>query len=506
MQQNHTSILLRSVSVALLAAGSGITPQVHAACASQNTCFGINALQSVTTGDLNTAFGYEALFSDSTGSFNSAFGASALRSNTTGTSNTAFGSGALRANTTGERNTAVGNSTLISFATGTKNTAVGNFALAGLEAPANGDRNTALGDAALYSLTSGSDNTALGNEALEGTTASPLFSAVGNTAVGSRAMERVTSAEGSTAIGYLALLGINGDSPAPINFNTAVGAGAMQLNRDGVYNTATGYHALFSQRPGITGDRNTANGANALLANTKGSGNTASGADSLHSNTEGFRNTGAGINSLGSVTTGGRNTAFGAAAGSGITTGSDNIVIGAQNPGQAAENGVIRIGNGAFQKKAFIAGVSGVTTGLNGATAVFVDANGQLGTIKSSQAFKEDIQPLADASERIYELRPVSFRYKQPYEDGSKPVQYGLIAEEVARVFPELVVYDAQGKPETVAYHLLASLLLNELQKERSVTDRQTATLERQALELAQLKEDMSRMTALIAQIAQGRQ
>ena len=177
--------------------------------------------------------------------------------------------------------------------------------------------------------------------------------------------------------------------------------------------------------------------------------------------------------SAGKVTTGARNTALGAGAGSSITTGSDNVIIGAQSFGVATENGVIRIGNGVFQKKAFIAGVSGVTTGLSGATAVFIDANSQLGTIKSSQAFKEDIHTLADASERIYTLRSVSFRYKEPYQDGSKPIQCGLIAEDVASVFPELVVYDAQGKPETVAYHLLGSLLLNEVQKGRKLAEAQ---------------------------------
>ena len=155
-----------------------------------------------------------------------------------------------------------------------------------------------------------------------------------------------------------------------------------------------------------------------------------------------------------------------------ITTGSDNIILGAANQGVAAENGVIRIGNKTYQKKAFIAGIRGVTTGSATASTVFVDVNGQLGTIKSSRRYKEDIQSMDNVSEKLFGLRPVTFRYTQPFDDGSKPVQYGLIAEEVAEVMPELVVYGEDGKPETVSYHLLATLLLNEVQKDHRVIGR----------------------------------
>jgi hypothetical protein len=144
---------------------------------------------------------------------------------------------------------------------------------------------------------------------------------------------------------------------------------------------------------------------------------------------------------------------------------------------------------------------------LTGAVAVLIDANGQLGTINSSRRFKEDIQPMGSVSERLFALRPVTFKYKQPYEDGAKPVQYGLVAEEVAEVFPELVVYGKDGKPETVAYHVLATLLLNELQKDHGAMqaqaeriaslEKQTSTLERQNAELATLK-------AQVAMLAQA--
>ena len=123
-----------------------------------------------------------------------------------------------------------------------------------------------------------------------------------------------------------------------------------------------------------------------------------------------------------------------------------------------------------------------------------VDANGQLGTISSSRRYKEDIQSMGSVSERVMALRPVTFHYKQPTNDGSKPVQFGLIAEEVAETFPELVVYDEQGKPETVSYHLLATLLLNEFQKQQS----RVTELEQQSEELAQLRKQVAMMAEII--------
>jgi hypothetical protein len=135
--------------------------------------------------------------------------------------------------------------------------------------------------------------------------------------------------------------------------------------------------------------------------------------------------------------------------------------------------------------------------------AVLIDANGQLGTINSSRRFKEDIEPMGSVSERLFALRPVTFRYKQAFEDGSKPVQYGLVAEEVAEVFPELVVNDKDGKPETVSYHVLATLLLNELQKEHTMLVAQAAriaALEQQTRVVAALEQQVAAMAQVIGQ------
>jgi hypothetical protein len=257
---------------------------------------------------------------------------------------------------------------------------------------------------------------------------------------------------------------------------------SMLNNTTGYTNTATGYATLYSN---TTGFFNTASGFGALYYNTTGNYNTADGNQALYSATTGYRNV-----------------ALGYYAGFAITTGSDNIVIGANNQGAAAENGVIRIGTSAYQKKAFIAGIRGVTTGSATASTVFVDVNGQLGTIKSSRRYKEDIQPMGRVSERLFALRPVTFKYRQPYEDGSKPVQYGLVAEEVAEVFPELVVYGKDGKPETVAYHVLATLLLNELQKDHYAMQAMRHENEAQAVRIASLEKETARIAALEQQVA----
>jgi hypothetical protein len=174
-----------------------------------------------------------------------------------------------------------------------------------------------------------------------------------------------------------------------------------------------------------------------------------------------------------------------------VSTGSDNILIGADNRGKAVDNGVIRIGVSANQRRHLLPVSEASPTGLANATAVFIDGNGQLGTIKSSREVKEDIQPMGSFSERLLALRPVTFRYKEPSDDGTKPVQFGLVAEEVAKAFPELVIYDEKGKPETVRYELIATMLLNEFQKERSATQ----------AELAKLKGEIARMAEIIERL-----
>jgi hypothetical protein len=302
------------------------------------------------------------------------------------------------------------------------------------------------------------------------------------------------------------------------NSNTANGNFALRYNTEGSYNVAIGYAAM---RDNVTGSANTASGYSALYSNTYGSYNTASGNSALFNNTEGSYNTGSGYKALfanetGSdntamglsalrFTTGERNTAIGRRAGFSSTSGSDNIFIGsgAEGVGGATpDSNTIRIGGTMVgdqaeqQNRTFINGIRGVTTGYGDALDVKIDSKGQLGTISSSRRHKEDITDMGAASDRLLALRPVTFRFKKAFVDGEKPLQFGLVAEEVAEVFPELVVYDDKGRPETVRYDLISTLLLNELQKQSRLNEAQADLL----TELSSLKSEV----ALLRELAGG--
>jgi hypothetical protein len=254
---------------------------------------------------------------------------------------------------------------------------------------------------------------------------------------------------------------------------------------NGVNNTAIGASALQNN---TTGFNNTSSGFNALLSNTSGDSNAALGKDALTNNTTGQANTALGSRALSSNTTGSENIAIGENAGSLVNGGSNNIII--ASAGVPGENGAIRIGN-PNQTTAYFAGIRSVTTGNNDAVAVMIDSNGQFGTVSSSRRYKEDINDMGDVSARLLSLRPVTFRYKKPYHDGGKPIQFGLIAEEVAEVFPELTVFNSEGKPETVKYDLLAPLLLNELKKEHKRVEEQEKQIQALATRVIELSKQM---------------
>jgi hypothetical protein len=241
--------------------------------------------------------------------------------------------------------------------------------------------------------------------------------------------------------------------------NTAIGTGALQNN--------------------TTGRENTASGASALTSNTTGSFNTASGSAALAFNTTGSDNTAIGNGALVNNTTGGNNIAIGNAAASDVSgDSSNNIHIGSF--GESGDNRTIRIGTTPTYTTFFAAGIRGVTTGVNNAVPVVIDSTGQLGTISSSRRFKEDIQDMGEASRGLMRLRPVTFRYQKRFADGSKPIQYGLIAEEVGEVFPDLVARSSDGQIETVKYQVIDSLLLNEVQRQHA----EIASLQGQIKEL----------------------
>jgi len=281
-----------------------------------------------------------------------------------------------------------------------------------------------------------------------------------------------TDLSGNTAIGSATLAG----NTTGYN-NTAAGEGALQFNTSGTLNTAIGQTALQAN---TIGTDNTAAGQDALLQNTSGDNNTAVGGSALQSNTTGSDNIAIGFQALTGTSSGSGNIAIGVGAGFYVGNGNNNIDIG--NGGGSNESNVTRIGSS--QASFFAAGIRTVTTGQSNAVPVLVDSNGQLGTINSSARFKEDIQDMGDASSRLLRLRPVTFRYKQPYEDGSKPIDYGLIAEEVAQVLPDLAVKGVDGQFETVQYQKLTPMLLNEVQKQNAQLQKQDLQLQEQNAKL----------------------
>jgi trimeric autotransporter adhesin len=308
--------------------------------------------------------------------------------------------------------------------------------------------NTFLGDDALISNTTGVGNTAIGFKALLSDT-----SGYGNTAIGWSALYSNTTGTANTASGVGAL-----QFNTTGFFNTATGDQALQFNTTGGDNTAIGFEALGSN---TTGSANTAIGESALGFNTTGNYNTAIGNGALDSNTTGSFNTAFGFDALLFNTRGGNNIAVGFGAGIDVTSGSHNIDIG--NHGRRGESNTIRIGAVERQTTTFIAGISGATvpTGV----AVIVDGSGHLGTTTSSARFKEAIKPMDKASEAILALKPVTFRYKHELDPNRIP-QFGLVAEDVEKVNPDLVARDKQGKPYSVRYEAVNAMLLNEFLKE----------------------------------------
>ena len=258
--------------------------------------------------------------------------------------------------------------------------------------------------------------------------------------------------------------------------NVGVGVLALRTNGTGSFNTAAGYKALNAN---TSGGLNTAVGWSALAAVTSGSQNVAIGSSALTTATIGAVNTAVGYSALSGNGTGTNNVAIGGFAGINATmASSNNIYLGANVTGTAGENNTMYLGKVGQQTKSFIAGVRGITTVNPDAVTVVIDSAGQLGTISSSARFKEDVHDMGAASRRLLQLRPVTFRYTQAFINGAKPIQYGLIAEEVAAVFPELAVRGADGQVETVHYETLNVLLLNELQKHEARADAQERRIE----------------------------
>ena len=314
-------------------------------------------------------------------------------------------------------------------------------------------------------------NTRFGTQALDSNTTGDK-----NTAIGHRAMYDNTAGSENTATGFQALA-----NNMEGGFNTATGGSALRYNTTGSLNTAMGQNALNLNNHG---SRNTANGNGALSSNTGGNNNTATGYTALNNNTAGINNTAIGAGALFRITVGNHNIALGNRAGENLTTGDQNIYIG--NLGDLTESKTIRIGTKGNHTNTFIAGISGVTVA---GSAVFVNGSGQLGTPPSSQRFKDEIKPMDKASEAILALKPVTFRYKKEIAPEGIP-QFGLVAEDVEKVNPDLVVRDEKGQIYSVRYEAVNAMLLNEFLKEA------------RASRLTQLQKQIEKLTAGLQKVS----
>ena len=388
----------------------------------------------------NTAEGHDALLSLTSGTFNTAVGFLSLTNDTAGQFNTAVGAGALFAN-------------------------VGDPSLG------QGVENTATGAAALLSNTTGFANTAIGVDALLSNT-----TAGANTAVGARALFGNTIGTENTAVGARALF-----SNTIGTENTASGFNALMSNTTGNSNTGIGLNALMSN---TAGTNNTANGVSALSSNTSGGGNVAVGTGALFNNDIGNTNTALGDSALAN-NIGTDNTALGADAGFFAMTGRGNVYIGAGMTGVADES-----------QHTYIRNINTTPVSGAGTDTVTVDlTTGLLGHASSSRRYKEDIKPMDNVSEALYRLHPVMFRYNKEI-DRTQSLAFGLIAEEVAEVNPDLVARNSQGETESVHYEMVNAMLLNEFLKEHCTVQELKSTLAKQDATILQQKKDFQEIVS----------
>jgi trimeric autotransporter adhesin len=542
-----------------LPTAQAVTPPPDGGYPGGNTAEGQNALLNLSSGAYNTAVGFFSLSSNTGAAFNTGLGAGTLLTNT-GANNTATGAGALLNNSTGSSNTAGGAFALFNNTIGTGNIAIGyqagffltagdnnidigNVGIAGesntirigdlaihaatfiagitamtpatpnqmvLVDPASGQlgsadipssgvvstspENTAVGDQALVSNTGGF-NTATGFQALFSNT-----TAENNTAVGADALSSNTGPN-NTAVGSGALFSNQGDPNSGTGaFNNAVGANSLFFNTTGSSNNALGESALLSNiiAAGNTaiGDvalanndssalgqagMNTAVGAGALFSNVDGNSNNAVGFDALGSNTVGVYNNAIGFEALGNNISGSSNVAMGDSAGLGVTTASNVICIGASVDGANVSN------------SCYIGSIFGETS--SGGAAVLINSSGKLGTVTSSRRFKEQIKAMDKASEALFSLKPVTFRYNRDIDEAGVQ-QFGLVAEDVEKVNPDLVVRDNEGNPYSVRYEQVNAMLLNEFLKEHRMVEELKAAVAQQSKHIETLTAVLEKVSA----------
>lgn len=414
------------------------------------------------------------------------YGAGAMPNTTTGYSS-AFGNSALAYNNSyGTHNTALGYQTLMWNSSGKQNTAAGIYALRGNNTM-TGVGDTALGAWALYLNTTGSYATANGYRSLYNNSGG-----AGNTALGPYCLYANTVGGYNTAMGFGGL-----DDNLTGSYNVAVGNDVMAYKTTGSCNTALGEAA---NRAGGDGAANVAHGM-LCLQTVEGDQNTGFGVQVMTGGHGCMWNTGIGVQAL-MRSTGRGNIGIGELAGYYLDSGNDNIDIGSY--GRAGDNATIRIGEPQLKKDAFFAGVHGAT--VPSGVRVLVNSDGKLGTLTSSRKFKQDIADMAGASDVLRKLRPVTFRYKPELDSEGIP-QFGLIAEEVAEISPDLVARDANGEIYTVRYESVNAMLLNEFQKQHHRVAAHDERKQGQARRLADqehtLAEQQKQLQALAQSVAE---
>jgi hypothetical protein len=527
MKTHTTSAVLILLALLCLPLGNvqSVNPPPDGCYPGLTTAEGCNALASLTGGIANTAVGWFSQHAVMDGSYNTAVGAGALDLNNAN-ENTAVGTGALLLNTTGANNTAVGAFALINNTDGNGSTAIGDRALQNNTA----DGNTATGFNALLSNTAGVGNTATGLRALESNT-----TGIRNTAVGVFALNHNIDTGGNTAVGYQALVNNTANSNTAVGNdslvfnttggtfagipgtldevgpNTAVGALALGQNTTAGANTAVGYQALGNMTIGNAGLNNggfsTAVGFKALASADTSTGegffNDAFGYEALAKTTTGLDNVGIGFGALFNNTTGSNNAALGYAAlfqntgdfntalgflaGYNATSGGGNVYIGASIVGSPGES-----------NHTYIRNIKDTTVSGGGTDTVTVDlSTGLLGHLSSSRRYKEDIQPMDNASETLFALKPVTYRYKKEI-DQSQSLDYGLIAEEVAQVDPNLAIRDGKGQIESFRYTAINAMVLNEFLKEHRMVQEQGAMIAELQKEIGVLKAGLQRVSAQV--------
>jgi uncharacterized coiled-coil protein SlyX len=379
------------------------------------------------------------------------------------------------------------------------NTGVGTNALSSVN-PAVGINNTAVGFGALKDNTDGFYNTAVGTLALEHNTTGNF-----NMAIGTEALKQ-NNGTFNLAIGFR--VGFMNTTGGHL---TGIGAAALRNNTTASDNTAIGAAALFAN---TTSESNVAVGDSALgvfngTAFTDGA-NTALGSIALNALLSGEENVAVGRRALEFATSGSNNTIVGWRAGDGLTTGDDNTFLGSEaGSNETSVSNVLCIqsrGDGtAFtaSDRTFIGNIRGVSCGNGDGIPVLIDSDGQLGTAPSSRRFKEDIKPMAQMSKAILALEPVTFHYKnQDTKKAEETPQFGLIAEEVAKISSDLVTRDSGGKIYSVRYDAVNAMLLNEFLKEHKKVDEQQASITDLKSTVASQQKEMQVLTAQLKEQA----